>query len=474
MKAIMKYELIINEALRSALDNDIPDDEINEFIRFFGKHTNSDRIYIFEDDMKNHITKNTYEWCAEGIDPQIDELQNVDMEIIDWWYDTFKDGKSVIISNLEEIKETHRLSYNILSKQNIHNLVVTPLYYKGEISGFFGVDNPAETDYETLTVFLDMIGMILISLMKIRNSFRKSNYEAKINSYSSLAAIYLSMHLIDLKTEAFQIIKNTDGIIRNCDNIEKDNFPRQIRNVMIKLCTEKYYDNVMDFTNIRTLEDRMKNVSTIADEFLGTVHGWCRERFIKVDNDENGNLWHVLYCVEVIDEEKRRENRLIYLSETDLMTGISNRGSGEKKISELLRKRVGGMLVLIDCDKFKSINDTFGHNVGDSVIIAIADALQRLCGENDIVMRLGGDEFAMFIPEIVDEASANDFFERIFDSIDEIEISEMGDRKIYVSLGASICLTGKETTFDQLYREMDIAMYESKKQDGYCATLYNN
>ncbi|MCI5603720.1 MAG: hypothetical protein MR361_09555 [Clostridiales bacterium] len=67
MKTIMKYELIINEALRSALDNDIPDDEINEFIRFFG------------------------------------------------------------------------------------------------------VDNPAETDYETLTVFLDMIGMILISLMKIRN-----------------------------------------------------------------------------------------------------------------------------------------------------------------------------------------------------------------------------------------------------------------------------------------------------------------
>ena len=137
MKAIMKYELIINEALRSALDNDIPDDEINEFIRFFGKHTNSDRIYIFEDDMRNHITKNTYEWCAEGIVPQIDELQNVDMEVIDWWYDTFKDGKSVIISNLEEIKETHRLSYNILSKQNIHNLVVTPLYYKGEISGFF-------------------------------------------------------------------------------------------------------------------------------------------------------------------------------------------------------------------------------------------------------------------------------------------------------------------------------------------------
>lgn len=48
MKTIMKYELIINEALRSALNYDMPEDEINEFIRFFGKHIGSDRIYIFE------------------------------------------------------------------------------------------------------------------------------------------------------------------------------------------------------------------------------------------------------------------------------------------------------------------------------------------------------------------------------------------------------------------------------------------
>lgn len=55
MKTIMKYELIINEALRSALNYDMPEDEINEFIRFFGKHIGSDRIYIFED--KDGMTK---------------------------------------------------------------------------------------------------------------------------------------------------------------------------------------------------------------------------------------------------------------------------------------------------------------------------------------------------------------------------------------------------------------------------------
>ncbi len=67
MKSIKKYETIINEALRSALEYDTPEGQINEFISFFGKHIGSDRIYIFEDDEEHHVTNNTYEWCAEGI-----------------------------------------------------------------------------------------------------------------------------------------------------------------------------------------------------------------------------------------------------------------------------------------------------------------------------------------------------------------------------------------------------------------------
>lgn len=83
MQTIMRYELVINEALRSALMLDTPDEQINEFIRFFGKHIGCDRIYIFEDNEIEHVTNNTYEWCSEGIQPEIDFLQGVDMDIID-------------------------------------------------------------------------------------------------------------------------------------------------------------------------------------------------------------------------------------------------------------------------------------------------------------------------------------------------------------------------------------------------------
>ena len=67
-------------------------------------------------------------------------------------------------------------------------------------------------------------------------------------------------------------------------------------------------------------------------------------------------------------------------------------------------------MCLIDCDKFKSINDTFGHAVGDAVIVAIAATLQNSCRSDDIVMRLGGDEFAIFVPTVTEKASAESFF----------------------------------------------------------------
>lgn len=356
MKSIKKYETIINEALRSALEYDTPEGQINEFISFFGKHIGSDRIYIFEDDEEHHVTNNTYEWCAEGITPQIEHLQGVNMEVIDWWYDTFDEGKSVIISDVEELKGVHQVSYNMLKYQNVCKVVVSPLRHKGQIKGFFGVDNPPAVDYNALTMFLDMIGTMLISLLKIRNTFQKEQYNASMSSYSALSEIYLCMHLIDIKTGKYEQIKNVKHVEKECEELDQENFSKRVYTTMKYFCTEMYLSSVLEFVDLSTLDRRLMETNTIVHEFIGTVSGWCRERFIKVDSDEKGRLWHVLYCVEVIDEQKRREKKLLYLSETDSMTGINNRGSGERKITEFLEKKKGGLFCLLDCDKFKKIN----------------------------------------------------------------------------------------------------------------------
>lgn len=122
------------------------------------------------------------------------------------------------------------------------------------------------------------------------------------------------------------------------------------------MCIESQLQEVLEFVDISTLEERLLEESSITYEFIDKISGWCRSRFIPVDYDENGRLLHVLFCIECIEKEKKRENRLISLAQTDLMTGLCNRGSGEKRITELLKEKTGGLLCLIDCDKFKSIN----------------------------------------------------------------------------------------------------------------------
>ena len=364
MKTIIKYELVINEALRSALNYHTPDEQINEFIRFFGRHIGSDRIYIFEDCKERHGTDNTYEWCAQGVVPEIGRLQNVNMDIIKWWYDTFSKGESIIITDIEDIKEEHRMSYDMLKAQNVRNVVVCPLRYKDEISGFFGVDNPPKSDYKGLTTFLDMIGTLLISFLKLRNSFIKSNKEAKLSSYSSLSKIYISMHLVDVQTKRYHTVKMTDQIVeclgkdfKKMGEYEiRDDFCGHIKTIAEKMCIESQLQEVLEFVDISTLEERLLGENSITHEFTDKISGWNRSRFIPVDYDEDGKLLHVLFCIECIEEEKKRENRLISLAQTDLMTGLCNRGSGEKRITELLKEKTGGLLCLIDCDKFKSIN----------------------------------------------------------------------------------------------------------------------
>ena len=474
MKAIKKYESIINEALRSAMEHDTPDAEINEFISFFGKHIGSDRIYIFEDDEEHHVTNNTYEWCAEGVAPQINDLKGINMEAIDWWYDMFDKGKSVIIPDVDELKGIHHVTYNMLHYQNVHKLVVSPLRHKGQIKGFFGVDNPPAVDYEALTLFLDMIGTMLISLLRLRNSFEKEQHNARMSSYSALSEIYLAMHLIDVKTGQYRQVKSAPYIEKECDELDLNSFSKRIKTVMKYFCTEMYLPSVLEFVDLSTLGERLMETNTIVHEFVGNISGWCRERFIKVDSDDKGRPWHVLYCVEVIDEQKRREKKLIYLSETDSMTGINNRGSGERKITEALAEKRGGLFCLLDCDKFKKTNDTYGHAVGDTVLVKLAEALQRTCREDDIIMRLGGDEFAMYIPGISDKEQAEHFFDRLFAHIDKIVVPEMHDRKVKVSLGASLCADDDGATFDTLYHEADAAMYESKKIEGNHAIIYSD
>ena len=146
-----------------------------------------------------------------------------------------------------------------------------------------------------------MIGTLLISLLKLRNSFNKTEESARLSSYSALAQIYLTMYLVDVKTGSYYTIKRAQHIDDSGNIYLLDDFEKQVVTVMKNLCEKKYLKEVLTFLDFSTLENRLKNKNTVEDEFVGKVSGWCRHRFIRVDNDDVGNLHHVLYCIQGIE-----------------------------------------------------------------------------------------------------------------------------------------------------------------------------
>lgn len=177
----------------------------------------------------------------------------------------------------------------------------------------------------------------------------------------------------------------------------------------------------------------------------------------------------MLYCFTDVTQSKLLEEKLRMLSEVDALTQISNRGCGESSIEELIKNNVEGLYCLIDVNKFKTINDSYGHNAGDEVLREVAACLKTTFRSDDVVMRLGGDEFAIFAKNVVSRELAELRLTRLFENIRRIDVAGVPKSEISISLGAVFVRKDGDTVNEDylsLYKKADAVMYECKNKGG--------
>lgn len=340
-------------------------------------------------------------------------------------------------------------------------------------------DTIRKQEFVNLGVFATL-GIVLGSYVK-RALFERFIFEyreqqanseerkAQLQQWKSLADIYVSMVQADLDTGRYSLVR-TNEYIQKVGVDGHVGFGKKLVDVMAATTAPEFLQGVMEFVDVSTLRERLKNKRTITHEFMGINFGWCRARFIAVRNTDDEELRHVIYVVENINEQKSREVRLTTMAETDAMTGLYNRQAGTAKIKELLYHNRDGMLCLFDVDKFKSVNDNFGHQTGDEVIIATAQAMRKAFRDHDVIMRLGGDEFVVYATDVKSEEVGAKVIQRFFNILDETRISGHEDYRISVSLGATF--SGKNAVFEDLYKQADDCTYQSKKITGKAFTFY--
>lgn len=172
IKEYSNNEVLVNEGLRLALSADSPVQSIKILLEYLGQTLLSERVYIFEENTDGSYD-NTYEWCAGGVIPQKDNLQQVPYEAVELWFQKFRNNENVIITDIELIRESDPLAYEYLLPQSIHSLVVSPLVVNKKIIGFYGVDNPPADHLGHISTMFQVVGHFMVSLLKRRELVKR-------------------------------------------------------------------------------------------------------------------------------------------------------------------------------------------------------------------------------------------------------------------------------------------------------------
>ena len=166
-------------------------------------------------------------------------------------------------------------------------------------------------------------------------------------------------------------------------------------------------------------------------------------------------------------EESRKQ------ADTDLLTGLMNRTAAQEDITEhLTETQETGVLMLLDLDRFKSVNDRLGHQMGDKVLKDVAADLAKMFRNTDVISRLGGDEFIIYMKAVPEEDWVRKRTEEVVRTVRRWVTDGTTNIQVSASVGV-VSTNGMERVYEEMYRAADIAMYFSKGQGGNQAIFYS-
>ena len=214
-------DIVLNQMV--TIDRSRTMEELNRAIQGIlediGEYTRAGRAYTFEFIEKQSIYRNTSEWCAEGVKPQMDNLQAVPFMEMPYWHRQFLRGEKVVIEDIEAAKDEMPLEYRLLKAQDIHTVIVFPMFHTDTLWGFIGLDDPILDESQSLINLLTVVGSHLGSAY---DSCHKSNLldekqnalQASIDAFQReqrflqvLCRDYISVFFADLKKDYLEILK---------------------------------------------------------------------------------------------------------------------------------------------------------------------------------------------------------------------------------------------------------------------------
>lgn len=275
--------------------------------------------------------------------------------------------------------------------------------------------------------------------------------------YSAMTNLVYSLHVFDLENDTMERLIESDILKQIIGNEESAQCMSNI--VMRATCKDEYLDIMLEFVDLSTVSSRMKGKKSLTCEFVGKYHGWTRMTFVPIEMN-NSQVKKLVVMTQIIDSEKNEIINLVYKSSTDELTRLYNRRMYDEEL-ELIKERNDLndlIIVAMDVNGLKTVNDNLGHKAGDELIIGASKCIEKSFSSVGKAYRTGGDEFMAIIR--CDERTLSDVLLKFDQNIEDWRGNMLDS--LSISYGYVAAADYPKLSVGDLVSEADKRMYEAK------------
>ncbi|MDE2419379.1 MAG: EAL domain-containing protein [Burkholderiales bacterium] len=217
---------------------------------------------------------------------------------------------------------------------------------------------------------------------------------------------------------------------------------------------------VLDTVRRKLSETQLSSLKTLAHSVVGEIE--LRRKMLKLEQE--------------VDRRRAAEIQIAHIAMRDVLTQLPNRAALMDRLDQLLRKVARSAtqmaFLFVDLDRYKLINDTLGHEMGDAALVEVSNRLMMALRDSDTVARLGGDEFAVLLPEIGSLQAAMAVAAKLNAALGEPSL--IRGSRLHFSASIGIAMVPEHgNTVEQIMRHADLAMYQAKHAGGGTAVAFS-
>lgn len=427
-KLELKQKQILDKCNTILLNNSSPQKNIDILLSLMCNYYDADRTFLMEYEDDISLISCTSEYCHSGIKSKKEEMQKLSSSEVKLWTDAFANKDDFYINNVFDfIPQGDELRMKMRA-HGVMSVIVSPFKIGGKLIGLIGFDNP-RTSFDDFSIIRTVSVFINSEVMRREQLEKEKKTSGAV--LMALADDYSSVYYVNLQTDELKPYRLDSKMRKRYQSLYDES-------ITYRAAYELYVNDVVyeedqkemrNFGSPDSIRKRLSGRKNIRKQYRCTINGkveYFQAKWVKVDAENEqptavilgiANIDENIRNLEIINAQKKQlESTKQELdsaiakavkaqkdSQIDSLTGLFNKVSGQQLISEYLIEKSTEekySLLFIDIDKFKVFNDTYGHLVGDEILINVSEAIKAKCRQNDVAVRFGGDEFVILLKNV--------------------------------------------------------------------------